>query len=691
MHIWECEFFLRNLHIGIFPFYKQQLFKQIFTLKRIFLLAIFFVALGTAVSMSAQEKTYEFSVTFGDGKTDIDRMYENNSTEVNRLLDLLNTIKDNPSLEISKVQLSGFTSLESTHEKNVQTSQKRAKSLEDLIRSVVNVRPSDVSYNPDYINWPWLKERLRSSGLPYKDQAIAIINQPRTMMDYYAGFTRDRRIFELRWLGKSSVWNYMEKNYFPQMRRATAVITVTETPKSQTAPPKYIVVSSSMDTPETTPAPTSTSKAPEYPTPIPTAQLRSKSNNAESKPAEQPQTVTSSHPVATAEIAQIEISSGADEITEEIEAPKVLWSLPGSNELTSEHRPTVSSAYAEGKEQTTRPSSSTQASKPAAPASATSAPQTASTSTRVVNEPVPTAQLLARQQQSAPVVTETIEESVTANVPVVSTASPSVSESSLTVTEPVSQPEAQTLSDILSGNGSEFTITIQPDQMSMDGSNNIVVKPGTLIIKPERLIIQSDNVVMNDSTSSSKPSIVYDFMPRGHIKTNLVGWALAQVNFAFDFDFGPHWSFSLPVYYSGWNYFQYDLKFRTLDFKPEFRWWSRRNNTGFYLGAHAGFTLFNYAFKGEYRYTNQDRNMPAIGGGLSIGYRVPISHSGRWSMEFGLSGGVYYVQYSKYLNVPYGEFVEDASKTYFGLDGVSVSFLYSFDLRKKNKVVPPTN
>ena len=241
-----------------------------------------------------------------------------------------------------------------------------------------------------------------------------------------------------------------------------------------------------------------------------------------------------------------------------------------------------------------------------------------------------------------------------------------------------------------------------------DDNGTIVVTPETLIIRPGKIIIQSGESIIEhegdysvdganaksvtgvNNTKATKTSQTDNtftqpttFMPRGHIKTNLAQWALAQVNAAIDFDFGPHWSFSLPVAYSGWNYFQYDLKFRTLDIKPEFRYWTKRSNSGFYVGAHAGFVLFNYAFKGDYRYTNQDRNMPTIGGGLSLGYRVPISRNGHWAMEFGVSGGVYYVQYSRYVNIPGGVLEDNLNKTYFGLDGASISFIYSFDLRKK--------
>ena len=84
--------------------------------------------------------------------------------------------------------------------------------------------------------------------------------------------------------------------------------------------------------------------------------------------------------------------------------------------------------------------------------------------------------------------------------------------------------------------------------------------------------------------------------------------------------------------------------------------------------------------------TDHNRETPAIGGGVSIGYRLPISKNNRWRVEFSLGAGVYSRHYDKFhntLRTKDGLMIESIKKTYWGIDQAAVSFSYSFDLKKK--------
>lgn len=179
------------------------------------------------------------------------------------------------------------------------------------------------------------------------------------------------------------------------------------------------------------------------------------------------------------------------------------------------------------------------------------------------------------------------------------------------------------------------------------------------------------------------------WMPRFYIKSNLLGWALAQSNLAIEFDFAPHWSFAFPIYFSCWDYFKSTIKFRTLTYQPEFRYWFRspcgKSNEGLFLGAHFGLSYYNYAFDGDKRWQDHNANTPAIGGGISIGYRMPISKNKRWRIEFSAGAGVYTLDYDVFENTPdykQGQLIDRHKKTYFGLDQLAVTFSYSLDLKK---------
>ncbi len=168
-----------------------------------------------------------------------------------------------------------------------------------------------------------------------------------------------------------------------------------------------------------------------------------------------------------------------------------------------------------------------------------------------------------------------------------------------------------------------------------------------------------------------------------HVKTNAVGWAMLITNVGVEVDLAKHWSFNLPIYYSAWDYFKSTLKFRTFTVQPEVRYWLDEENEGWFAGAHFGFGYYNYALDGDWRTQDHNRETPSLGGGLSLGYRKAFGKEDRWRMEFSLGGGVYASHYDKFINKPNGLLVSDHQKTWFGIDQISVSIGYTFDLKKK--------
>lgn len=194
--------------------------------------------------------------------------------------------------------------------------------------------------------------------------------------------------------------------------------------------------------------------------------------------------------------------------------------------------------------------------------------------------------------------------------------------------------------------------------------------------------------IVPDTATVTEPVIpeAEEWTRRLHLKTNALGWGLAIANVAVEVDLAKHWSFTLPVYYSAWDYFKSTVKFRTFAIQPEFRYWLSERNDGFFAGAHFGLAYYNLATNGDYRYQDHNRRSPAPGSGVSVGYRLPISKNNRWRVEFSLGAGAYPLHYDKFHNTPRtkdGLLVESVKKTYWGIDQAAVSFSYSFDLKKK--------
>ena len=164
------------------------------------------------------------------------------------------------------------------------------------------------------------------------------------------------------------------------------------------------------------------------------------------------------------------------------------------------------------------------------------------------------------------------------------------------------------------------------------------------------------------------------------VKTDIAGWALSMLNIAGEIDLCPHWSFSLPVYYSCADFFSQDLKFRIFGIRPELRWWVSSANEGFFVNVHGGMAYYNFAFKGDYRYQAHDGDTPAWGGGLGLGYRLPLGS--RWRLEFVAGGGAYSVHYDRFFNTPGGALADSRRQLWVGPDQLTIAVGYSFGPKK---------
>ena len=227
-------------------------------------------------------------------------------------------------------------------------------------------------------------------------------------------------------------------------------------------------------------------------------------------------------------------------------------------------------------------------------------------------------------------------------------------------------------------------VAIVEKELAIEDAPVVPVVP----VKIEEEMIIDTNI----SLMTSKPEIVPmtedeigDWHQGLYLKTNVLGLGLAMVNTAVEIDLMQHLSLTLPIYYSAWNYFKQTIKFRTLMTQPELRYWLSEENDGFFGGVHFGLAYYNFAFDGDYRYQDHDTKTPSLGGGISLGYRMPISKNNKWSIEFLIGGGVYGLHYDTYYNVEDGKYINTNKKTYCGIDNAAINITYKFDLNRRKK------
>lgn len=154
------------------------------------------------------------------------------------------------------------------------------------------------------------------------------------------------------------------------------------------------------------------------------------------------------------------------------------------------------------------------------------------------------------------------------------------------------------------------------------------------------------------------------------ISTDVIPWNFRIMNAELGFGVSDAISVGVPVYYAPWFAWKRHAV-RVLALQPECRWWPARRQRGHFLAAHITVAWYNVRW-GDYRY--QDTSRPALGGGLTYGYRIPLGD--RWGVEFMLGLGVINTRYDRFHNIENGRRIDTRNTTYFGPDRLSISFSY---------------
>ena len=412
-----------------------------------YITTIIFLLMGIGIAYSQENRT-EIFVDFRLNSTVIDRAYSNNATNIHKLEDFIQQIRQDSTINIVGVSFCGVASPEGSYQVNRKLAYGRLTSLENFVRKEINIPDSLITRDDRYIPWEYLKSQIENSGLQHKDEVLSILEEEDSLVNYIHPNTHiDNKIVRLKQLDGGNVWQQMNKLFFAKMRNASV----------------------------------------------------------------------------------------------------------------------------------------------------------------------------------------------------------------------------------------QF-VTHKDDQTN---SKSQVVDLDTVVVESKQKEVNTQETIV---TADAIKHDVEKWSHKMYLKTNVLGLGLGIANATIEVDLAKHLSFALPVYYSAWDYFKTTIKFRTLATMPELRYWVFKNNNGFFTGAHFGLAYYNLAFDGDYRFQDHNRETPAIGGGISLGYRLPISKNNRWQLEFSIGAGVYPLYYDKFyntINTKDGLMIESLKKTYWGIDQAAISFSYAFDLEKK--------
>lgn len=212
-----------------------------------------------------------------------------------------------------------------------------------------------------------------------------------------------------------------------------------------------------------------------------------------------------------------------------------------------------------------------------------------------------------------------------------------------------------------------------------------MTQPVTAADSIHRVFISSAADTM---TSAPEPyrTISQEAMPCSgwYLSTNAVEWAMFIANIKGEYDFGCRWSGALSLHYSAMNYFSSDCKFRLFLVRPEVRYWTRDSHRGLFIDGHLQMCSYNFALPAwKYRIQDTRGKHPALGGGIGVGYRLPLGKSRRWALECQIDAGVYHLKYDRFENRRNGQRVDTKSRTWAGIDNFALSIVYNFNISRQ--------
>ena len=158
------------------------------------------------------------------------------------------------------------------------------------------------------------------------------------------------------------------------------------------------------------------------------------------------------------------------------------------------------------------------------------------------------------------------------------------------------------------------------------------------------------------------------------LKVNALTLPLLVPNLGVEVQPLDHWSISVPVYFTAFNWWYGNRKVRVLATQPEVRYWLRDDLSGVFFNVHGAVASFDIAPGGNFRY--ESGKTPLWDAGIGIGIKKNLGDS-RWGLEAGLGLGYVKGKYDYYY-VSDGSQAGNGEFDYFGPDQAFVSITYRF-------------
>ncbi len=164
-------------------------------------------------------RDHAMTVYFKLSKYNIDGDYRNNRERLDQIIAAVNLIDGSDDSRITKVMISGFASPEGTVHGNIMLGDRRGKALKSHIIQNTNLTDDKFTMYNGASDWEGLRRMVAESDMQYRDQVIAIIDNTPVINS----LGHPLRMDKLKALDGGEVYQYMLRNFFPDLRNATYI------------------------------------------------------------------------------------------------------------------------------------------------------------------------------------------------------------------------------------------------------------------------------------------------------------------------------------------------------------------------------------------------------------------------------------------------------------------------------------
>lgn len=125
----------------------------------------------SAIELTAEGRAY---IDFVVNRTEIKPTYRRNKTEIARIIESIDKVRNDPDATITRITIKGYASPEGPYDNNVRLAMGRTASLKEYVRRHYSFDPEIMSTDYEPEDWEGLREWLKTCTLPHRDEILRI-------------------------------------------------------------------------------------------------------------------------------------------------------------------------------------------------------------------------------------------------------------------------------------------------------------------------------------------------------------------------------------------------------------------------------------------------------------------------------------------------------------------------------------